>query len=53
MKAFDKDYDTPITGKSYGCGRGNVAMDAARTARRLGAQVTVVYRRSEAEPCQN
>lgn len=51
MKAFDKDYDTPIiTGKKVTVvGGGNVAMDAARTARRLGAQVTVVYRRSEAE----
>ena len=47
MKAFDSSYDTPIAaGKKGG---GNVAMDAARTALRLGAEVHVVYRRSEAE----
>ncbi|MCR5358162.1 MAG: NADPH-dependent glutamate synthase [Lachnospiraceae bacterium] len=51
MKAFDDDYDTPIRpGKKVAVvGGGNVAMDAARTALRLGADVTVVYRRSEAE----
>ena len=51
MKAFDKDYDTPIfDGRRVAVvGGGNVAMDAARTARRLGAEVYVVYRRSEAE----
>jgi len=51
MKAFDDSYDTPIiTGNRVAVvGGGNVAMDAARTARRLGADVTVVYRRSEAE----
>jgi len=51
MKAFDNDYDTPIiTGKKVAVvGGGNVAMDAARTAVRLGADVTVVYRRSEKE----
>lgn len=51
MKAFDESYDTPIiTGKKVAVvGGGNVAMDAARTALRLGAQVTIVYRRSEAE----
>jgi len=51
MKAFDKEYDTPIiTGKKVAViGGGNVAMDAARTALRLGAEVTIVYRRSEAE----
>lgn len=51
MKAFDDSYDTPIiTGKKVAVvGGGNVAMDAARTALRLGAEVTVVYRRSEAE----
>lgn len=51
MKAFDESYDTPIiTGKKVAVvGGGNVAMDAARTALRLGAEVTVVYRRSEAE----
>lgn len=51
MKAFDESYDTPIiTGKRVAVvGGGNVAMDAARTALRLGAEVYVVYRRSEAE----
>ena len=51
MKAFREDYDTPIVhGKKVAVvGGGNVAMDAARTALRLGAEVHVVYRRSEAE----
>ena len=51
MKAFDEDYDTPIKpGKKVAVvGGGNVAMDAARTALRLGADVTIVYRRSEEE----
>ncbi|MCR5420078.1 MAG: NADPH-dependent glutamate synthase [Lachnospiraceae bacterium] len=51
MKAFDEEYDTPINpGKKVAVvGGGNVAMDAARTALRLGAEVTVVYRRSEEE----
>lgn len=51
MKAFRDDYDTPIAaGKKVAVvGGGNVAMDAARTALRLGADVHVVYRRSEAE----
>jgi glutamate synthase (NADPH/NADH) small chain len=51
MKAFREDYDTPITKgkKVVVVGGGNVAMDAARTALRLGAEVHVVYRRSEAE----
>lgn len=51
MKAFRDDYDTPIvTGKKVVVvGGGNVAMDAARTALRLGAEVHIVYRRSEAE----
>ncbi|MCR4658155.1 MAG: NADPH-dependent glutamate synthase [Lachnospiraceae bacterium] len=51
MKAFDEEYDTPINPgkKVIVVGGGNVAMDAARTALRLGADVTVVYRRSEAE----
>ncbi len=51
MKAFDKSYDTPIIAGSKVAvvGGGNVAMDAARTALRLGAEVHVVYRRSEAE----
>ncbi len=51
MKAFDKNYDTPIiAGKKVAVvGGGNVAMDAARTALRLGAQVYIVYRRGEEE----
>ena len=51
MKAFREDYDTPIVhGKKVAVvGGGNVAMDAARTALRLGAEVHNVYRRSEAE----
>ncbi|MDZ4059315.1 MAG: NADPH-dependent glutamate synthase, partial [Bacteroidales bacterium] len=51
MRAYDPDYETPIyVGKSVAVvGGGNVAMDAARTAQRLGAQVTVVYRRTEKE----
>jgi len=51
MKAFKDDYDTPIiAGKKVAVvGGGNVAMDAARTALRLGAEVHVVYRRSEEE----
>ena len=51
MKAFRDDYDTPIFhGKKVAVvGGGNVAMDAARTALRLGAEVHVIYRRSEAE----
>ena len=51
MKAPRDDYDTPIiTGKKVAVvGGGNVAMDAARTALRLGAEVHVVYRRGEEE----
>ncbi|MCR5007195.1 MAG: NADPH-dependent glutamate synthase [Oribacterium sp.] len=51
MKAFLKEADTPIkVGKKVVVvGGGNVAMDAARTALRLGAEVHVVYRRSEEE----
>ncbi|GHU40184.1 oxidoreductase [Clostridia bacterium] len=51
MKAYAKDYDTPIfEGKKVVVvGGGNVAMDAARTALRLGAEVHIVYRRSEEE----
>lgn len=51
MKAFQEGYDTPIARgkKVVVVGGGNVAMDAARTALRLGAEVHVVYRRSEAE----
>lgn len=51
MKAFRDDHDTPIKmGKKVAVvGGGNVAMDAARTALRLGAEVHIVYRRSKAE----
>ena len=51
MKAFRDDYDTPImeSKKVVVVGGGNVAMDAARTALRLGAEVHIVYRRSEKE----
>ncbi len=51
MHACDEAYDTPIrTGRRVVVvGGGNVAMDAVRTARRLGAEATIVYRRSEAE----
>lgn len=51
MKAFDESYDTPIiAGKKVAVvGGGNVAMDAARTALRLGAEVYIVYRRGEEE----
>ncbi|GMQ61134.1 NADPH-dependent glutamate synthase [Vallitalea maricola] len=52
MKAYEKDSPTPIkVGKSVAViGGGNVAMDAARTAKRLGAEnVYIIYRRSENE----
>ena len=51
MKAFREDYDTPIARfkKVAVVGGGNVAMDAARTSLRLGAEVHIVYRRSEEE----
>ena len=51
MKAYKKDYATPIrVGKNVAVvGGGNVAMDAARTALRLGANTHIVYRRSEEE----
>ena len=51
MKAYLEDYDTPIfRGKKVAVvGGGNVAMDAARTALRLGAEVHIVYRRGESE----
>ncbi len=52
MKAYDfPRHDTPVkVGKRVAViGGGNVAMDAARCARRLGAEVTIVYRRSEKE----
>ena len=51
MKAFQADSATPImeSKKVAVVGGGNVAMDAARTALRLGAEVHIVYRRSEDE----
>lgn len=51
MKAYKEDADTPImrAEKVVVVGGGNVAMDAARTALRLGAETHIVYRRSEAE----
>ena len=51
MKAYENNSATPILrGKSVVVvGAGNVAMDSARTARRLGADVSIVYRRSRAE----
>lgn len=49
MHGYDEQYDTPIYlgRKVVVVGGGNVAMDAARTALRLGSEVTVVYRRGE------
>lgn len=51
MHAYDETYDTPIyVGRRVVVvGGGNVAMDAVRTAKRLGAEATIVYRRSEQE----
>ncbi len=51
MKAFKEDSKTPIEHpkKAVIVGGGNVAMDAARSAKRLGADVTIVYRRSMEE----
>ncbi|MCD8186553.1 MAG: FAD-dependent oxidoreductase, partial [Rikenellaceae bacterium] len=51
MKAFDAEYDPPIyVGRRVAVvGGGNVAMDAVRTAKRLGADASIVYRRSEKE----
>ena len=51
MKAFKEEYHTPVKiGKKVAVvGGGNVAMDAARTALRLGSETHIVYRRSEAE----
>ncbi len=51
MKAFNENSNTPIMrgNKVAVVGGGNVAMDAARTALRLGAEVHIVYRRSEDE----
>ena len=51
MKAYREDYLTPIHAGRKVCvvGGGNVAMDAARTALRLGAEVHIIYRRTENE----
>lgn len=51
MHSFDEQYDTPIrVGERVAVvGGGNVAMDAARVAKRLGADVSILYRRTEAE----
>jgi len=51
MKAYKEDAPTPVlrNKKVAVVGGGNVAMDAARCAKRLGAEVHIVYRRSEAE----
>lgn len=51
MHAYDPSYDTPVYlgKKAVIVGGGNVAMDAVRTAKRLGAEAIIVYRRSEAE----
>lgn len=51
MKAYQEDSDTPVQHptKCVVVGGGNVAMDAARCARRLGAEVHIVYRRSMEE----
>lgn len=51
MRAYDEKSDTPIyVGRRVVVvGGGNVAMDAVRTAKRLGAEATIVYRRSENE----
>ena len=56
MKAYRDDYETPVfIGKKVAVvGGGNVAMDAARTAKRLGSDVYIIYRRTEAEmPARN
>lgn len=51
MKAYKEDSDTPVyrAKKTAVVGGGNVAMDAARCAKRLGADVTIIYRRTENE----
>ncbi|MBR4849713.1 MAG: NADPH-dependent glutamate synthase [Alistipes sp.] len=51
MHAYDEEYDTSIYvgRKVVVVGGGNVAMDAVRTAKRLGAEASIVYRRSEKE----
>ncbi len=57
MRAFDENYDTPLFkfGSAAVIGGGNVAMDAARSAKRMGAEkVYIIYRRSEQEmPARN
>ena len=51
MKAYEEDSATPVfrAKKVAVVGGGNVAMDAARSAKRMGAEVSIIYRRSEAE----
>lgn len=51
MHAYDREYDTPIyqSRRAVVVGGGNVAMDAVRTAKRLGSEAVIVYRRGEAE----
>ena len=51
MHGYDEEYDTPIyLGRHVAViGGGNVAMDAARTAKRLGSDVTVIYRRDQSD----
>lgn len=51
MRAFDNNFDTPIVvgRRTVVVGGGNVAMDAVRTAKRLGSEAVIVYRRSQAE----
>ena len=51
MKAYEENARTPLyrPKKAVVVGGGNVAMDSARCARRLGAEVTIVYRRTENE----
>ena len=51
MHSYDPDYATPVFvgGRTVVVGGGNVAMDSARTALRLGSDVTIVYRRTEVE----
>ncbi len=51
MRSFEEQYDTPINvgSKVAVIGGGNVAMDAARVAKRLGADVSIIYRRTETE----
>ncbi|RVU55356.1 bifunctional dihydroorotate dehydrogenase B NAD binding subunit/NADPH-dependent glutamate synthase [Anaerosphaera multitolerans] len=51
MRSFEQQYDTPINlgSKVAIIGGGNVAMDAARVAKRLGADVSILYRRTEKE----